>query len=128
MTASTRSARLEGNTRLEGNIRIEGNTRLDSTVRSRRSRSFSKELRTPAPPSRANPERALLAFRADCAVCGSPEVDADEAMHNGLWLLGECGRCGHRWTAGPFDGPLPAPARLRPLAATRARTHTTAAA
>ena len=55
------------------------------------------------------------AHRADCALCGSGEIESDEAFDDGLWLLGECGRCGHRWTAGPFDGPTPAPARVRPV-------------
>jgi hypothetical protein len=55
------------------------------------------------------------AHRADCALCGSDDVVSDEAVDRGLWLLGECGRCGHRWTAGPFDGPTPAPARVRPV-------------
>jgi hypothetical protein len=59
--------------------------------------------------------RPVAAHRADCALCGSAEVRADEALDSGLWLLGECGRCGHRWTAGPFDGPTPAPARVRPV-------------
>jgi hypothetical protein len=53
--------------------------------------------------------------RAGCALCGSEDVATDEAVDGGLWLLGECGRCGHRWTAGPFDGPTPAPARVRPV-------------
>ncbi len=50
-----------------------------------------------------------------CDLCGSDEIASDEAFDGGLWLLGECGRCGHRWTAGPFAGPTPAPARVRPL-------------
>lgn len=54
--------------------------------------------------------------RSDCALCGSAEVQTDEADHGGLWLLGECARCGHRWTAGPFDGPVPVPAMVRPVA------------
>ena len=67
----------------------------------------------------ATPQGAALgpvarAGRTACAVCGSPDIEADEAVHRGLWLLGECGRCGHRWTAGPFAGPLPTPAILRP--------------
>ncbi|MCL4686391.1 hypothetical protein KJ059_16760 [Myxococcota bacterium] len=68
-----------------------------------------------------------LAIREDCAVCGSPDISADEAMHRGLWLLGECGRCGYRWTAGPFDGPLPAPASVRPVAAAPETAHIVAA-
>jgi len=57
---------------------------------------------------------AIPTHRAACDLCGSAEVTSDEAHHGGLWLLGECGRCGHRWTAGPFDGPLPVPAIVRP--------------
>lgn len=57
---------------------------------------------------------AAPTHRAACALCGSADVTADEAHDGGLWLLGECGRCGHRWTAGPFDGPLPVPAIVRP--------------
>jgi hypothetical protein len=57
---------------------------------------------------------ALEPTRA-CAVCGAGEVAADEAFDGGLWLLAECGRCGHRWTAGPFAGPTPVPAVLRAL-------------
>jgi len=64
---------------------------------------------------RLRPPAAVPAQRAECAVCGSPEIVSDEAHHGGLWLLGECGRCGHRWTAGPFDGPTPAPAIVRPV-------------
>jgi hypothetical protein len=49
-----------------------------------------------------------------CAVCGAQELSTDEVFERrGLWLLGECGRCGHRWTAGPF-GATPAPAMVRP--------------
>lgn len=71
----------------------------------------------PEPPGgpRLASEIHAPAHRASCALCGSDDVMADEAVHRGLWLLGECGRCGHRWTAGPFDGPLPAPAMVRPL-------------
>ena len=61
------------------------------------------------------PRGPRAAHRADCALCGSGEIASDEAFDDGLWLLGECGRCGHRWTAGPFDGPTPAPARVRPV-------------
>jgi hypothetical protein len=48
-------------------------------------------------------------------VCESPELETDEAFDDGLWLLSECGRCGHRWTAGPFAGPTPAVAQVRPV-------------
>jgi hypothetical protein len=48
-------------------------------------------------------------------VCESPDVEHDEAFDDGLWLLSECGRCGHRWTAGPLAGPLPAVAQVRPV-------------
>jgi hypothetical protein len=63
----------------------------------------------------ALPRSGSLAPCAGCALCGSDHVASDEAVDGGLWLLGECRRCGHRWTAGPFDGPTPAPARVRPL-------------
>jgi hypothetical protein len=59
--------------------------------------------RRPAPPT------------PPCGVCASLEVETDEVFDRGLWVLSECGRCGHRWTAGPFDGPTPAPARVRPV-------------
>ncbi len=85
------------------------------STRPRRPAPFSPELTAPAASLRAVVALEPARLRADCAVCGSPDIAADEAMHEGLWLLGECGRCGHRWTAGPFDGPLPAPARSRPL-------------
>lgn len=71
-----------------------------------KARSLAPRIRPLAPRPR---------HRSDCALCGSPDVQADEAHDGGLWLLGECGRCGHRWTAGPFDGPLPAPAMVRPV-------------
>jgi len=64
---------------------------------------------------RIRPAAPRAAHRADCALCGSHEIVSDEAVDRGLWLLGECVRCGHRWTAGPFDGPTPAPARVRPV-------------
>src|SRR5690606_5970309 len=85
--------------------------------RSRRSPRARARLRPglepPAQPLLA-PSLSVAAHQSSCALCGSDDVVADEAIHRGLWLLGECGRCGHRWTAGPFDGPLPAPARVRP--------------
>jgi hypothetical protein len=77
--------------------------------------------RSPEPRTARAPRVALWsklpapAHRTDCALCGSDDVASDEAHDGGLWLLGECGRCGHRWTAGPFDGPTPAPARVRPV-------------
>ena len=37
-----------------------------------------------------------------CVVCGSPDVGIDEVFERGLWRLGECRRCRHRWTEGPF--------------------------
>ena len=117
MTPSTRSARLDDSTPIDGSAGLGG------SARSRRSLSVSRDARTPASRRGAIGNLAPLAFRADCAVCGSSDVAADEAVHNGLWLLGECGRCGHRWTAGPFDGPLPAPASLRPVATNRGNRH-----
>lgn len=64
------------------------------------------------------PRIRLAAVAPLCDLCGSDEIASDEAFDRGLWLLGECGRCGHRWTVGPFDGPTPAPARVRPLPVT----------
>jgi hypothetical protein len=70
---------------------------------------------------------SLPAHRADCALCGSDEIVSDEAFDRGLWLLGECGRCGHRWTVGPLDGPTPAPAIVRPQPPTPERADIVAA-
>jgi hypothetical protein len=53
-------------------------------------------------------------------VCGSSDVAIDEVFERGLWRLGECRRCHHRWTEGPF-GP-------RPLALARSAGSETAAA
>jgi hypothetical protein len=71
--------------------------------------------RSAIPTPRIRPLASPPRHRSDCTLCGSSDVRADEAHDGGLWLLGECGRCGHRWTAGPFDGPLPAPAMVRPV-------------
>ena len=90
---------------------------FESSARTVRSVPRSQDLRAMSPPTRPVVAAVALPRRTDCAVCGSPEIAADEVLHGGLWLLGECRRCGHRWTAGPFDGPLPAPASLRPLTA-----------
>jgi hypothetical protein len=69
----------------------------------------------PSRPERRRRARIALEPTRTCAVCGAGEVAADEAFDGGLWLLAECGRCGHRWTAGPFAGPTPVPAVLRAL-------------
>jgi hypothetical protein len=54
----------------------------------------------------ASPSPATSA-QIGCAVCGSPDVCIDEVYERGLWRLGECTRCRHRWTEGPFGrGPL----------------------
>jgi ribosomal protein L37AE/L43A len=79
--------------------------RFHSTARTRR----------PAAAPRIRPLAPRARHRSDCALCGSDDVLSDEALDGGLWLLGECGRCGHRWTAGPFAGPTPAPAQVRPV-------------
>jgi hypothetical protein len=71
--------------------------------------------RSTASALRAPRIRLAAPARARCTVCGSDEVRSDEAHDRGLWLLGECGRCGDRWTAGPFDGPIPVPAMVRPV-------------
>jgi len=72
----------------------------------------------------SNSGRASLTPRAPspgaCAVCGSSDVAIDEVFERGLWRLGECRRCHHRWTEGPF-GP-------RPLALARSAGSETAAA
>ncbi len=113
-----RSARLDSSApRFDRTARFDGASRLEPSLRTRRGRPFATDPRTPAAAARPVARREPVASRADCAVCGSPDIAADEALHNGLWLLGECGRCGHRWTAGPFDGPLPAPASLQPVSA-----------
>jgi hypothetical protein len=46
-----------------------------------------------------------------CAVCGSPDVGIDEVFERGLWRLGECRRCCHRWTEGPLGRGAPRSAR-----------------
>lgn len=117
MTPSSRSARLDRADHLDRTARFDGASRLEPSLRIRRGRSVATDPSTPAAPARPVALREPVAARADCAVCGSPDIVADEALHNGLWLLGECGRCGHRWTAGPLDGPLPAPASLQPVTA-----------
>jgi hypothetical protein len=40
-----------------------------------------------------------------CGICGGGDVAVDEVVERGLWLLSECRRCRHQWTAGPFGGP-----------------------
>jgi len=62
--------------------------------------------------------RAAAPGAPRCAICASDAVETDEAFDRGLWLLSECGRCGHRWTAGPLQAPNPVPARVRPVPAT----------
>jgi hypothetical protein len=60
------------------------------------------------------------ALRASCAVCGSEDLAMDEVLERGRWLLGECGRCRHRWTVGPLADVAPAPAIWRVPAPDRA--------
>ncbi len=97
---------------------FDRSARFESSARTVRSNPRSSDLRTQAAPSRAIVAPDPPVRRTGCAVCGSPEIASDEVMHRGLWLLGECCRCGHRWTERPsLDGPLPAPASLRPVAA-----------
>lgn len=50
---------------------------------------------------------------APCAVCGSEDLATDEVFERGLWHLGECRRCHHRWTVGPLASVGPAPAIWR---------------
>ncbi len=33
-----------------------------------------------------------------CRVCGSADLALDEVSDAGMLMLGECGRCHHRWT------------------------------
>ena len=68
--------------------------------------------------SRESPSQVSLPHEAGaeigCAVCGSPDVFIDEVYERGLWRLGECTRCRHRWTEGPFGrGPLQVVRRAR---------------
>jgi hypothetical protein len=115
MTRSVRSARSKASARIDGSEPCDPPARFDRSARIVRSALHAPEPSLPSTPPRAVVGPDAPADRTACAVCGSPDIAADEVLHRGLWLLGECGRCGHRWTAGPFAGPLPAPAILRPV-------------
>ena len=66
---------------------------------------------TLASPTLACPRLALAAGAQRCAVCDSTDLGIDEVFERGLWRLGECRRCHHRWTEGPQAPPPVAAAR-----------------
>jgi len=63
------------------------------------------------PASSSRTASPALASAERCAVCGSAELRIDEVFERGLWRLGECRRCRHRWTEGPLGPPPVAAAR-----------------
>ena len=56
----------------------------------------------------SNLHRSSPSASTSCAVCGCHELELDQVVDAGLHLeLGECGRCGHRFTRTLPASPAP---------------------